>query len=123
MFLDRGRYRQGKLRKDSGQLSNTENADIRKSINTKVYSKEYYERYADIFADLEKDITPEEMRRFKILAEACISVDCLDVLEKIKYSDMPSMMRRPITRSVSLTFLKHEGKCDTIGSVCLTGLS
>lgn len=57
---------------------------LNRDVFNKVYSEAYYRRYADIFRKAETDGTPEEMKRFAVLARACRTFDAYDELNKIK---------------------------------------
>ena len=49
-----------------------------------VYSDEYREKYRDVFEFMENDGTEEELARFEVLVEACVTFDCSDEIDKIK---------------------------------------
>lgn len=49
-----------------------------------VYSQSTYDNYKDALIEANKNITDEEYQRFIILANACLSIDCYDQLDKIK---------------------------------------
>ena len=49
-----------------------------------VYSQNTYDNYKDTLIEANKNINNEEYNRFIILANACLSVDCYDDLDKIK---------------------------------------
>ncbi len=49
-----------------------------------VYSQNTYDNYKDSLIEANKNITDEEYNRFIILANACLSTNCYDELDKIK---------------------------------------
>lgn len=57
---------------------------LNKSIREGVYSSRHIEQFAEALAASEKSETAEEVRRFKMLIEACINVGCYDRLDEIK---------------------------------------
>lgn len=64
-------------------LALSENGDRRalnRDITQRVYSAEYIEKYKMLFAIMEQSGTPEELRRFHILVEACRGFDVYDKL-------------------------------------------
>ena len=49
-----------------------------------VYSQNTYDNYKDSLIEANKNISDEEYNRFIILANACLSIDCYNQLDKIK---------------------------------------
>lgn len=54
------------------------------SIFTHLYSKELLDSFGDALYELEKDGTAQELKRFSILAKACLGFNSYDDLPKIK---------------------------------------
>lgn len=57
---------------------------LNRSVFSKVYSPAYYKEYERAFKILEKQGSPEDMRRFGILAKATAEFDIYDRLQEIK---------------------------------------
>lgn len=67
------------------ELAEKENVvDINRSIFEKVYSKAFLEKNKELLPILEKQGTPDDCKRFKILATACTNFDLYDDVAKIK---------------------------------------
>lgn len=62
----------------------TDISALNREIHTKIYSPEFYETYREVFARMEADGTPEEAKRFRILAQACLDFDIYDRLKEIR---------------------------------------
>lgn len=58
-------------------------AALNRDVFSKVYSPEYYHRYQKAFSLLEPEGTPEEMRRFAIMAAATRTFDMYSSLDRI----------------------------------------
>lgn len=57
--------------------------ELNRDVFSKVYSPSYYERYRMAFARLEESGTPEEMRRFALLARATRQFDIYGELDNV----------------------------------------
>lgn len=58
--------------------------ELNRDIFRRVYSPEFHNRYEKAFSRLESDGTPEEMRRFGVMAVASMEFDIYDELDRIK---------------------------------------
>ena len=57
---------------------------LNKAVFEKVYSDEYREKFAKAFAAMEKDGTPEEMERFAVLMNSCMTFESKDEIGNIR---------------------------------------
>ena len=64
------------------RIGNT--AELNRDAFSKIYSNEYYEKYREEFEFLEKQGTAEELKRFSVLAKACLMFDSTEETKKIK---------------------------------------
>lgn len=64
-----------------------ENGDrvlLNRDINDRVYGRAFYEQYKEVFKALEESGSPEDIRKFKILATSCSRMNSYDRLDSIK---------------------------------------
>lgn len=57
---------------------------LNRDFFARVYTPSYRETYREAFSAMERDGTPEELHRFAILAEACLTFDVHDRLGEIR---------------------------------------